>query len=216
MNSIIPFLTKLSANNNKEWFENNKKEYQQAKQEMEILVQEVIEKVSEFDPAIAGQEAKKCVFRIYRDVRFSKNKDPYKTNMGGFIVPGGKKSGKAGYYLHLEPGASFIAGGIYMPESALLKKTREEILYHIDEFKTIIHSPQFKSAFGEIHGEKLKRPPKDFPADFEDIELLKFKSYAVLHPVSNEQVMADGFVEKVVDVFKKMKDFNGFINRALS
>lgn len=216
MNSIIPFLTKLSVNNNREWFEKHKGEYIQAKEEMEILVQEIIEKISEFDPTIAGQNAKKCVFRIYRDVRFSKNKDPYKTNMGGFIVPGGKKSGKAGYYLHMEPGSSFIAGGIYMPESTLLKKTREEVLYHIDEFKAIIHSSEFKSTFGEIHGEKLKRPPQGFPVDFEDLELLKFKSYTVLHPVSDEQVMSDGFVEKAIDVFKKMKDFNGFINRAIS
>ncbi len=216
MNSIIPFLTKLSANNNREWFEKHKDEYLQAKVEMEILVQKIIEKISEFDPSIAGQEAKKCVFRIYKDVRFSKNKDPYKTNMGGFIVPGGKKSGKAGYYLHLEPGSSFIAGGIYMPESTILKKTREEVLYHVDEFKAIINSSDFQSTFGEIHGEKLKRPPKGFPADFDDIELLKFKSFTVMHSVSDQELLSDHFIEKAGEVFRKMKDFNGFINRAIS
>ena len=215
MNSIIDFLTELSKNNHKEWFDAHKERYLQAKLEMEELVQEVITKFSLFDPGIADQEAKKCVFRIYRDVRFSKNKEPYKNNMGGFIVPGGKKSGRAGYYLHLEPGNSFIAGGIYMPESNYLKKVREEILYNISDFKKIIQAKSFVKYFGEVNGEKLKRPPKGFPVDFEDMELLKLKSYTVLHPVANEEINRPEFTDKVVEVFKQMKDFNHFINTAL-
>jgi len=214
-NNIIEFLSELSENNHKEWFDSHKESYLQAKQEMEELVEEVITKFSVFDPQIADQQAKKCVFRIYRDVRFSKNKAPYKNNMGGFIVPGGKKSGKAGYYLHLEPGNSFIAGGVYMPESANLKKVREEILYNIDDFKKIIKAKDFVKNFGTVNGEKLKRPPKGFPADFEDIELLKFKSYTVFHPVSDDFVTNADFSDKVISLFKQMKDFNHFINTAI-
>jgi len=214
-NSIINFLIDLSNNNHKEWFDNHKESYLKAKLEMEELVQKIIEEFSKYDPNIADQQAKKCVFRIYRDVRFSKNKAPYKNNMGGFIVPGGKKSGKAGYYLHLEPGNSFIAGGVYMPESANLKKVREEILYNIDDFKKIIKAKSFMKNFGAVNGEKLKRPPKGFPADFEDIELLKFKSYTVLHPVSDDLVSSPEFSDKVIEIFKQMKDFNHFINIAI-
>lgn len=214
-NNIISFLNDLSENNHKVWFEANKERYLQAKQEMEDLVQEVIEKISLFDSSVADQLAKKCVFRIYRDVRFSKDKVPYKNNMGGFIVPGGKKSGKAGYYLHLEPGNSFIAGGVYMPESANLKKIREEILYNTKAFKGIIESDSFRETFGEVEGEKLKRPPKGYPAEFEDIELLKFKSYTVLHRISDTQVNDVGFVDGAVEVFRVMKDFNDFLNQAM-
>lgn len=216
MSNILSFLSKLSVNNNKVWFDENKKEYLEAKQSMEEMVQYIIDRVSEFDSGVAGEEAKKCVFRIYRDVRFSKNKDPYKINMGGFIVPGGKKSGNAGYYLHLEPGASMLAGGIYMPESPVLKKMRDELLYNMDAFKSITENSVFRKTFGEIHGEKLKNPPKGFPKDFEDIELLKFKSYTVVHSVSDEQVNDPGFIDYAVDIFHKMKDFNTFINRAIS
>lgn len=215
MNNILKFLNSLSQNNNKIWFDEHKSEYLEAKQNMEVVVQHLIDRIIEFEPALAGEEAKKCVFRIYRDVRFSKNKDPYKNNMGAFMVPGGKKSGNAGYYLHIEPGSCFIAGGIYMPESAVLKKMREEILYNTDEFKSIIHADEFKKVFGEVNGEKLKNPPKGFPKDFEDIELLKFKSYTVLHTVSDEQVMDPEFPEYAINIFKKMKDFNQFINRAI-
>lgn len=212
---VIHFLTELSNNNHKEWFDNHKESYLQAKLEMEELVQEIIEEFSKYDPSIADQQAKKCVFRIYRDVRFSKNKTPYKNNMGAFIVPGGKKSGKAGYYLHLEPGNSFIAGGIHRPESAILKKVREEILYNTKDFKKITHAKSFVSYFGAVNGEKLKRPPKGFPVDFEDMELLKFKSYTVVHAISDEEILQARFSDKVIAVFNKMKDFNHFINTAI-
>lgn len=214
-NNIISFLRELSENNHKLWFDANKERYLEAKQEMEDLVQNVIERIAEFDSSVADQQAKKCVFRIYRDVRFSKNKEPYKNNMGGFIVPGGKKSGKAGYYLHLEPGNSFIAGGVYMPESSNLKKIRDEVLYNTKAFKSIIESDKFIQTFGQVEGEKLKRPPKGFPADFVDVDLLKFKSYTVLRSVSDAEVNNSGFINQVIEVFKVMKDFNDFLNQAM-
>jgi len=216
MKNILSFLNKLSANNNKIWFDAHKGDYLEAKQNMEEKVQQLINGIATFEPALANEEAKKCIFRIYRDVRFSKNKDPYKNNMGAFIVPGGKKSGNAGYYLHIEPGSSFIAGGIYMPEASVLKRMREDLLYNMDEFKVIIENPEFINTFGQIYGEKLKNPPKGFPKDFPDIDILKFKSFTVMHPLSYEQVIASDFLEYALEIFKKMKDFNAYINRAIA
>lgn len=210
---IIDFLKDLSASNNKVWFDAHKGEYLKAKETMELFVNLVIAKISDFDQTIIDQEAKKCVFRIYRDTRFAKNKEPYKTNMGGFIVPGGKKSGRAGYYVHIEPGSSFIAGGVYAPESQILKLVREEVMYNIDEFNTLINGKDFVNYFGEVNGEKLKRPPKGFPADFADIELLKFKSYTVMHAVTDEQVLQEDFADYAANVFRTMMPFNKFINR---
>jgi len=213
-NLILPFLKKLSTNNNREWFTEHKNEFLIAKSQMEELVEQLIIRLSDFDQAVGSLEAKKCVFRIYRDVRFAKNKAPYKTNMGAFMVPGGKKSGKAGYYLHIEPGASFLGGGIYMPPSKILKDVREEVLYGIDEFKSIVEDQDFKVVFGEISGERLKRPPKGFPADFPEIEYLKLKSYVAMHPLKDEQITEPDFLDYAADVFTRMHPFNQFINRA--
>jgi len=212
-NNILSFLQELNKNNNRDWFTAHKEQYLEAKDSMEWLVNQVIQEISEFDSSISDQEAKKCVYRIYRDVRFSKNKAPYKNNMGSFIVSGGKKSGKAGYYVHIEPGASFIGGGMYLPESKILKSIREEVMYGIDEFNQIINDADFKTIFGNIYGEKLKRPPKGFPADFNDIELLKLKSYALVHHVSDEEVQQEDFITKIKEVFRKMAPFNHFLNR---
>ncbi len=181
MKTIIDFLTKLKQNNNRDWFNENKKHYNDAKSDFEDLINRLIPATNHFDPEIGTISAKQCVFRIFRDVRFSNDKSPYKTNMGGFIARGGRKGGFAGYYLHIDPEQSFIAGGLHMPAPEELKKARQEILYNIDDFKSIINKPSFKKTFGEIEGEQLKRPPKDFPADFPDIDLLKFKSYTVMH-----------------------------------
>lgn len=210
---IVEFLKELALNNNKEWFDLHKLEYVAAKDAMVSMIALAIIKISEFDPAVSHLQANKCLFRIYRDVRFSKDKIPYKTNMGAVIVPGGKKTGKAGYYFHIEPNASFLAGGVYLPDNKILKSVREEILYEIDEFKSIIEVPSFKTLFKSIYGDQLKRPPKGFPADFKDIELLKFKSYALFHPLSDEQVLSDDFLDYSKSVFKEMKPFNDFINR---
>ncbi len=213
-NIILSFLQKLVDHNDRVWFDANKLLYLEAKESMESLVNQVIQEVSEFDSSIADQQAKKCLFRIYRDIRFSKNKLPYKTNMGAVIVAGGRKTGRAGYYIHIEPGASFLAGGMYLPESKILKSVREEVMYGIDEFNEIINDSEFKSTFGAIYGDRLKRPPKGFPADFKEIELLKLKSFALFHPMSDEQVMQEDFIKRAKEVFRIMMPFNHFLNRS--
>jgi uncharacterized protein (TIGR02453 family) len=215
MKTVIDFISELDKNNNRDWFNANKNKYLEAKSEFETMVNQLIAKVHKFDPEIGTLAAKDCVFRIYRDVRFSKDKSPYKTNMGGFIAKGGRKGMSAGYYLHIDTNQAFIAGGMYMPPADLLKKIRMEIMYNIDEFKSIISKPSFTKTFGQIEGEKLKRPPKDFPLDFPDIELLKYKSYTVMHAVSTEQILDPDFENYTVKVFKEMFAMNRFLNKAL-
>jgi len=216
MKTIIDFLSQLEKNNNREWFNANKPLYQTAKSDFEIFINNLIPQVHKFDPTIGSITAKECVFRIFRDVRFSKDKSPYKTNMGGFMAKGGRKGGSAGYYLHIDMNQSFIAGGLYMPPSDVLKKVRQEIMYNVDEFKSIIHKSTFQKTFGQIEGEKLKRPPKDFPADFADIDLLKFKSYTVMHPINTEHILSPNFEDYTVGIFKEMFALNQFLNKAVS
>ena len=180
LQTIFNFLEQLSENNNREWFHGHKPEFLKAKESLEIITEILIKEIGKFDKEIGALQAKNCIFRIYRDVRFSKDKSPYKTNFGAFLVPGGKKSGKAGYYLHLDPDGSFLAGGVYMPASDHLKKLRKHIFEHTDELKQIISKPAFKKDFGSISGDKLNLTPRGFPADFPDLDLLKFKSYIVV------------------------------------
>ena len=213
--TVLEFLKELSANNNRDWFNENKPRYLIAKNEFEEYIRNLLAAMSEFDPAMAKLDAKECIFRIYRDTRFAKDKSPYKNNMGAYFVQGGKKSGMAGYYLHIQPGESFVAGGIYMPPSPALKAIRDEIYYDVDRFKSIIFNKQFVEAYGEIMGEKLKTSPKGFDKEWPDIDLLRFKSYTVAYPVSDQEILSLGFFEKVIELFKIQYPFIQYLNKAL-
>ncbi|MBM3435001.1 MAG: DUF2461 domain-containing protein [Bacteroidetes bacterium] len=215
MKKTIEFLKQLKENNNREWFDANKKLYEDAKAEFEGMVNRLIAGIRSFDPEIGKVTAKECVFRIYRDVRFSKDKSPYKTNMGAYISKGGRKGMYAGYYIHADPESPMLAGGIYMPPADVLKRVRQEIYFHSGEFKKIINGSEFRKTFKLMQDDKLKNPPKDFPADFEDIDLLKYKSYTVLHELATGQLFKDGFAEYAAGVFKVMVPFNKFLNRGL-
>jgi len=215
MKNVLDFLKELKDNNDREWFNNNRKKYDAAKTEFEALINKLIPMIYDFDPEIGTLTAKQCVFRIFRDVRFSKDKSPYKTNMGGFMSKGGRKGQYSGYYVHVEPGKSFLGGGLYMPQSDALKKIRQEIFYNVDEYKKIISNSSFKKTFTQMEGEKLKRPPKDFPPDFPDIDLLKYKSYVVLHEVKDNVILGKNFEDYIIDVFKTMHPLNRFLNKAL-
>ncbi len=213
---IIPFLKELENNNNREWFKVNKGWYDEAKLEMESLINTLISGIAKFDPSVRFVTAKETMFRIFRDVRFSKDKSPYKTNFGAWIAKSGRKSCGPGYYVHLQPGESFLAAGIYMPDPDSLKKIRQEILYNIDEFKKILSDKKLaKFTKGLDEMEKLKRPPKDFPAEFPDIEILKNKHYTVSANLSDKQVQDPAYVDNALKVFQAMKSFNGFLGRAL-
>ncbi|MEQ1747200.1 MAG: DUF2461 domain-containing protein [Saprospiraceae bacterium] len=211
------FLAELKENNNRDWFTANKTRYESAHKEFLAFTDALIGEIAKFDPGIAHYGAKDCVFRIYRDVRFSKDKSPYKTHFGAHVTPAPKKSEihtRAGYYLHLEPGDSFLAGGAYVPESAWLKAIRQEIAYCTDEFMGILNDKDFKKYFGEMEGEKLKTLPKDYPADHPAIELLKHKSFLATHYCTDDQVLSDGFLRHCAEAFRALHPFDRFLNRS--
>jgi len=213
--NILEFLSDLSKNNNREWFAENKNRYEEARAAFLTLVDNLINSLSIKQPLFSQLKSKDVVFRIYKDVRFSKDKLPYKTQFGAYLAPGGRKSPLGGYYLHVEPGNSFLAGGVYCPDSENLKAIRSEIYFNLAEFEKIIAQPTFKKLFGEIKGSKLTRPPKDFPKDFEGIEYLKFKDFTLIHPVSDEDVLDADFHNRALEVFGAMDTFNSFLNRGL-
>jgi uncharacterized protein (TIGR02453 family) len=212
--TTLEFLKGLKFNNNREWFQNNQTIYKEAKANVELFVQELINEIVLFDPELKGLEVKNCLFRINRDIRFSNDKSPYKTNFGAFIVKGGKKNGDkyAGYYFHIEPGSSMIAGGAYVPPSPWLSAIREKISDETDEFLRIINDKTFKKYFGTVEGEKLKTAPKGYPSDHPQIELLKLKSFLAMNEVPDEKVLSPGYFEYVTSGFRAMKPLNDFLN----
>ncbi len=213
---LIPFLKKVKSNNNKEWFDKNRPEYEMVREELIALLGEIIKKFGKTDPSIASTDARKSIFRINRDIRFSKDKAPYKTNMGGYMADGGKKSPKGGYYLHLEPGNCFIAGGVWMPEPEHLKKIRQEVDYNGKELEKLMKAKEFKTYFDGLSAEegKLTRVPKDFDPESPFAEYLKLKSFIVVHPFADKLLTDPKFDDYCVKVFKAMYPFNKFLNVA--
>ena len=215
--TTVTFLEKLAKNNNKTWFDKHRDDYQAAKEDYEAFVTEILAGLSATEPVFKEQQAKDCVFRIFRDVRFSKDKTPYKAHFGAFFSKGGRKYPGAGYYFHLEPGGkSFAGGGLWIPEAPLLKAVRQEIDYNFDEFKGIVGAPKFKKMFKKIEGEQLKTLPQGYTPDNPAIEYLKMKSFTVSCNVSDADVTGKGVVKKAMDVFTTMRPFIDFLNRSLS
>jgi uncharacterized protein (TIGR02453 family) len=215
---ILKFLKDLAKHNDREWFEKNKPRYLEAKQTFETFIEAMIGELSKFDKHMTGLEAKKLIFRIYRDVRFSKDKRPYKTNMGAGFSSNGKLVQEPGYYIHLEPGnKSFVAGGMYMPDAANLVKIRQEIDYNTDYLIKILNGKKFKTLFtGFDEFDKLKTAPKGYPKDHPHIEWLKLKSYIVSRSFSDKEVADKKFVKVIADSCKIMKPLNDFILEALA
>jgi uncharacterized protein (TIGR02453 family) len=214
--ATIAFIEKLAKNNNKPWFDKNRDNYQAAKEDYEAFVTEVLGGLSAIEPAFKEQQAKDCVFRIFRDVRFSKDKTPYKAHFGAFFSKGGRKYPGAGYYFHLEPGGkSFVGGGMWMPEAPILKALRQEVDYNFDEFKGIIGDKKFKKLFAGIEGEKLKTNPQGYTDDNAAIEYLKLKSFTVIAHLSDDDIGSKTLVKKTLDVFTTMRPFIDFLNRAV-
>ena len=183
---------------------------------METFVNSIIPELAKFDDSVRFVVAKDCIFRIFRDVRFAKDKSPYKTNMGAWISGAGRKSPGPGYYLHIQPGGSFLAAGVYQPEPVQLKKIRNEIYYNAAEFKSILDEKQLKKiSTGLYENDKGKMAPRDFPKDFPDMELLKYKHYTLMCPLKDEIVVGENFHETVMAAFKSMHPFNVFLRRAL-
>ena len=216
METSLKFLKQLSKNNSKEWFDINRKTYEVCKVEFETIIKILLDKSLVFDKQLAGLEAKKCLFRINKDVRFSKDKSPYKLNMGASINPGGKKSMIPGYYIHIEPGKSFLAGGSYQPMPEMLAAIRQEIDYNSAEFKKIISARDFKLYFKELSQEdKLKTAPKGYEKTHPDIALLQLKHFITVHPLSDEDVLNKNFPTYAAKVFKAMLPLNLFLRKCM-
>ena len=209
--TTLQFLRNLEKNNNREWFNENKTLYQEAQQDVISFVEKLIEEMADFDEEMGKLEAKKSVFRIYRDTRFSKDKTPYKTNFGAGLGMG-KGNKISGYYLHIEPGKSFLAGGVYKPEPSVLKTIRQEISAFGDEFKAILEQDEFRNYFRGLSVEdKLKKVPQGFEKDDKMAEYLKLKHFIVTHPVSDEQLLSENAVKEFTKIFKAMKPLNDFL-----
>jgi uncharacterized protein (TIGR02453 family) len=215
--STLKFLKDLKKNNNKPWFEKNKSVYLDAKEDAELFVAQLIEGLGKIDPDIKSLEAKDCTYRIYRDVRFSSDKTPYKTHMGAFLNKGGKKAPTAGYYIHMQPGQSMAGGGLWMPMPAELNKVRQEIDYNFPEWSKILGDRRFKKHFPEglDRGEILSRPPKGYDAENPAIEFLKLKSFVVTRSLTDELMASRSLLKEVLNTFESMKGFVYFLNRAI-
>ncbi len=216
METTFSFLKKLEANNNRDWFEKNKPAYLKAKEEFEVFVQQIINGIAKFDKRISPDlQAKDCTFRIYKDVRFSKDKTPYKNNMGASINPGGKKSLVAGYYFHLQPEGSFLAGGVYMPEPEMLNAIRQEIDYNSAPLLKILKSASFKKYFKGLDEEgALKTAPKGYDKEHPLIDLLRNRHFIASHAFTNKQVLDKNAAKEIVAGFKAMHPFLEYLRAA--
>jgi len=210
---LFDFLRELKENNNRDWFKQHKKRYDQLHSQHIKVVQELIERIAVFDPEIAGLDAKSCIYRIYRDIRFSNDKTPYKTHFGAYMTGyGGITTFYSGYYLHLEPDNSFVSGGCWQPPPALLKKLRQDIYNNMDEFLEIIENKEFKNTFSELEGESVKRMPEGFPADSPHAAILKYKNFIVSAPKPDAFFSSNNWQDIVTEDFKKLHPFNRFLN----
>lgn len=209
---IIQFLRELRQNNNRPWFQENKERYDALRAVFLDNVQELIRRISLFDPEVAGLEAKDCLFRIYRDTRFSPDKTPYKTYMSAFIAQGGRKSPRGGYYLHLEPDNSLLSGGVWCPEPKLLKKLRQDIYDHIEEFVAIIEDPAFKTLYPELEGDVLKRMPAGYPVDSPYGYILKHKDFSVVCQKPDAFFSQPDWMDQSIACFEKLLPFNRFLS----
>ncbi len=209
---IFQFLKELSLNNNREWFNDHKDDYLKAQAEFENLLTAIIQRISLFDDEIVGIQAKDCTYRIYRDVRFSQDKSPYKLHFGGYINGKGKKSEHCGYYVHLQLGYCLLAGGSLCPPPDILKALRQSVYDNIDEYRSIVEDPAFKKYFPVIGEKFLKTAPKGFPKDFKYIDYLKPKEFICSYQVPDEFFLDEKMLDNVADAFKQLKRFSDFTN----
>ncbi len=215
MKEILQFLRELEAHNERDWFEANRSRYEKTRNDFLALTAKMINEIRKFDPEIPLLKPGDCMFRIFRDVRFSNDKRPFKTNYGSYITRGGRKSGFSGYYLHVQPGEYFLAGGVYMPPPEHLQAMRQEIYYRPDEYISLLNSEPFKSTFSQHYFDALKTAPKGYPKDWEHIELIRNRSYGFGHHLREEEVLSPDFPEKCVELFKVIYPMNSFLNRAI-
>lgn len=214
----LQFLDDLKKNNNRDWFQDNKKRYEIFKKDYHQLVSDFLDVMKPLDPSLELLEVKNCTFRINRDIRFSKDKSPYKAHLGVWMSTGAKGANRAGYYVHIEKGASFIAGGFYSPEAEDLKKVRKEIAFFHEDLEAILTDKNFKKEFGSLdinETNSLKSMPRGYEKDHPAIDFLKLKSFTATQKYDIAEVTQKDFVVKMSKKLIALKPLNEFINRAL-
>lgn len=216
--STLTFLENLKDNNHKQWFDENRAIYFEAKTDFENFVGTIINEMVEIDSDLKDLTPKACMYRINRDIRFSKNKTPYKTNIACSLTREGKKSIYAGYYFHLQPGEkSFVGGGLWMPASPELKKVRQEIDYCFPEFKKIINNPSFKKTYKSLEreeGQVLVNIPKGYDKDNPAGEFLRLKSFFVTKSIPDKKLTKKDLLKEIIHDFTTILPLNKFINRS--
>lgn len=216
--ATLQFLEEIGRNNNREWFNKNRSLYEDAREDFLYFFENLVDQVAEFDHGVAKNvEISKKIFRIYRDVRFSKDKSPYKTHLSGAIVPGGMKSGLAGYYVHIQPGGqSGLAGGMHMLDPNAIQKVRKVISERFNEFQSIILSSDFNEEFGGLSmSNTLKKVPRGFDVKDPAAEYLKLKSFGAWKSITDNEVLESNFLNNTVQAFREIKKLNDFLNSAL-
>lgn len=218
--NTLEFYRQLRRNNNKEWFDSNRKWYSDVKKDYYRFTDELLSRIRIFDPGLGHLQPKDCVFRINRDIRFSNDKTPYKTHLGIFITPGGRKLDLAGYYVHIdEEGGSFAGGGCYMPQTEALKKIRHEIVNFYEDLEFVLNAETFKNTFTGLdrdQGTVLLRPPKGFDASHPAIDYLKFKSFTATCNLATQMLTDTNGMNEVVQILHKVQPLTQFLNRALT
>ncbi|MBP5641682.1 MAG: DUF2461 domain-containing protein [Paludibacteraceae bacterium] len=214
MKDILSFLTDLSHHNDREWFTANKARYVEAHRQFEAFTAEYIRRLAEIEPELATLQPKDCIWRIYRDVRFSSDKRPYKEWFGAFpAVHGGKKSMRGGYYIHLQPGQCMFAAGIWCPNPDLLKALRTEIEANYEEVEEIMANPHWSKYFTDFDTDwMLKKVPAGFDKDFVHADWLKRKAYTISTPLTDAEVCAPDFMDHLIDIAAAAKPMNDFLN----
>ncbi len=212
----LDFLSELARNNSRGWFSENRDKYETARKGMINFTRQMIDAISLFDTGVQGISAEKCLYRIYKDARFLEfNEGPMKENMGAYIAKGGKKGSYAAYYIHIEPGACSLEGGIYSPEAPVLRAVRDEIYLNFDEFDAIVGNRDFKHLFNSVDGKSLVNVPRQYPSDHPSGQYLKMKSFTISHDVPDEMACSSSFPEYAVEVFKAMSPLIQFLNFAI-
>ena len=216
---LFTFLAGLAKHNERPWFQERKATYDQLRAQFEEDAEFWARELARLDPALAGPAGRKSIFRIYRDVRFSKNKDPYKTHFSVYFTAGaGKEIDSPGYYVQMGPnGNTLIAGGLYQPDKTQLAAIRQEIDYNADELKAVLAAPDFQRYFGNISGDKLKKAPVGYAVDHPEIELLKHKSFLAAHQMPDAEVLShEDFRAHVLEVFRAMVPLCQFLRGAVA
>lgn len=215
LNKSLDFLKDIAVNNDRDWFAENREQYEEAREEFEHFVQLVINRISLFDPSIMTVDPKEAIFRIYRDVRFSKNKLPYKQHMGAYINAYGRKSPYCGYYVHLQPGNSFLGGGSISLPTVQLNMIRNEIMHRIEEYRSIVEDPAFKRFFPVVGADFLKTAPRGFSKDYPYIDYLRCKEYICSYPVNETFFSKPDCLDLMAEAYIQVQRFGDFINSAL-